>query len=187
MPSVLRGKVLELANCRYGPGAAFLYKYALIAGSNLEIIGRDQLGKWVLVQAIGGHNPCWVKASLMQINGDVMRVAQVDPDIILPISPFYGPLTGVAAVRSGNVVVVSWDPKYLRAGDDSEQTPYLIEAWVCVDRQIVFTVVGSFSTIAQVTDEPGCDRPSHGRAYAAEKHGYTPWVEIPWPQAAATP
>ncbi|HLF89379.1 MAG TPA: hypothetical protein VI451_10560 [Anaerolineales bacterium] len=32
----------------------YLYKYGLVGGSNLEIIGRTDLGDWVLIQAIGG-------------------------------------------------------------------------------------------------------------------------------------
>jgi hypothetical protein len=69
----------------------------------------------------------------------------------------------------------------LRAGDDSEQTPYVIEAWVCIDAELVFTPVGAFGIAAEITDESGCSEPSHGRITAAEKHGYTPYVEIPWP------
>lgn len=49
--AVLRGEVLELSNCRYGPGAMYLYKYALIPGSNLEVFGRTDSGAWILVRA----------------------------------------------------------------------------------------------------------------------------------------
>jgi hypothetical protein len=176
---ILRGEVLQLSNCRYGPGVPYLYKYALIEGSNLEVIGRNDLGTWVLVRAIGGVNPCWVKASLMKIKGDVMRVAPTY--IPLPPSPYYGPATGVSAARKGDEVIVSWNAVHLRAGDDSEQYPYLIEAWVCTKGQLVFTPVGSYATMVTISDEPGCSSASHGRLYAVEKHGYTKGVEIPWP------
>jgi hypothetical protein len=168
-----------LANCRYGPGAPYLYKYALIEGSNLEIIGRNDLGTWILVRAIGGHNPCWVKASLMKIKGDVMEVAPTY--IPLPQSPYYGPPSGVSATRNGNEVIVSWNAFPLRAGDDSEQFPFLIEAWVCKAGQLIFTPLGSYATMVRILDERGCSAPSHARLYAVEKHGYTKWVEIPWP------
>ena len=177
--TILRGRVLELANCRYGPGAAYLYKYALIEGSNLEVIGRNDLGTWILIQAIGGHNPCWVKASLLKLNGDVMSVAPTY--ILLPQSPYYGPLTGVSAVREGDVVILSWNPLYLRAGDDSLQFPYLVEAWLCKNGELVFTPIGSYQTIANVTDDPGCSQPSHARVYGVEKHGYTRPVDFSWP------
>jgi hypothetical protein len=175
----LRGEVLMLSNCRYGPGAPYLYKYALIEGSNLEIIGRNELGTWLLVRAIGGKNPCWVKASLMQVKGDVMNLAPTT--IPLPQSPYYGPVSGVSALRKANEVTISWKEVYLRPGDDSEQYPYLIEAWVCTGGKLVFTPVGSYATIITIHDESGCSQPSHGRLYAVEKHGYTRWVEIPWP------
>jgi len=177
--AILRGRVLELANCRYGPGAPYLYKYALIEGSNLEVIGRNDAGTWILVQAIGGDNPCWVKASLLQLNGDVMSVAPTY--IPLPSSPYYGPLSGVGATRNGNEVIVSWDPLYLREGDDSGQYLYLVEAWVCQNGALLFMPIGSYEPIVNIPDEAGCAEPSHGRVYGVEKHGYTPWVEIPWP------
>ncbi len=178
--SILRGTVLEQSNCRYGPGAAYLYKYGLYPGNNLEIIGRNELGTWILVQAIGGTNPCWLKALLMDIHGEVMSLAPAS--LPLPQSPYYGPLTGVSSRRDGNIVIISWDALNLRAGDDSLQFPYLIEAWVCRDGQLMFEPIGSWETIVSVQDEPGCSVPSHARVYGVEKHGYTNWVTVPWIQ-----
>jgi len=40
---------------------------------------------------------------------------------------------------------------------------------------------GTYETSIVVVDEPGCTEASHGRITAAEKHGYTKFVEIPWP------
>ncbi len=177
--TTLSGRVLQLSNCRYGPGAPYLYKYGLVEDSNLEVIGRNDLGTWILVRAIGGNNPCWVKAALMELNGEVMSVAPTYTP--LPQSPYYGPLTGVSAVRNGNEVTLSWNAMALRPGDDSEQYPYLVEAWVCQSGKLAFTPVGSYETIVNITDEPGCSEPSHGRVYGVEKHGYTNWVEFSWP------
>lgn len=180
-PVILRGTVLEHSNCRYGPGPVFLYKYGILPTSYMEVIGRDEAGTWLLIRAIGGDNPCWLKASLMDVQGNVLNVREVDPDIILAWSPYYPALTGVSASRNGTEVSVFWDPLILKAGDDSLQTPYVIEAWVCTSGTLTFTVVGSWATSARINDEPGCSEPSHGRVYGAEKHGYTRWVEIPWP------
>jgi hypothetical protein len=177
--SILRGTVLEQANCRYGPGAAYLYKYGLYPGNNLEIIGRNDTGTWIVIQAIGGTNPCWVKASLLDIKGEVMSVAPME--LPLPMSPYYGPLTGVYAERNGDNVTVSWDTLVLRAGDDSLQYPYLVEAWLCQGGQLSFTPIGSWETSITVTDQAGCAEPSHARVYGVEKHGYTLWREVPWP------
>ncbi len=177
--AILRGSVLEQANCRYGPGAAYLYKYGLYPGYNLEVIGRNDTGSWVVVQAIGGDNPCWVKASLMEIRGEVLGVAPMQ--LPLPQSPYYGPLTGVWADRAGSSVILTWDALVLRAGDDSEQFPYLVEAWLCQSGHLVFSAIGSWEPIVTVKDEPGCSEPSHARVYGVEKHGYTAWVTVPWP------
>ncbi len=178
--AILRAEVLVRANCRYGPGAPYLYKYGLVPGSNLEVIGRNDRGTWILIQAIGGNNPCWVNASLMDIRGDVMTVAPTY--IPLPQSPYYGPPNGVHAKREGGEVIVSWFGIVFRAGDDTASPPYLIEAWICQDGEIVFTPIGSYATLVNIKDEPGCTEPSHARLFGVEKHGYTNWIKIPWPQ-----
>lgn len=180
--AILRGKVIpDRLNCRYGPGVMYLYKFGLLKDSNLEIIGRTELGTWILIQAIGGSNPCWVNANQMDVKGDVMSLEPLDPHIVMAWSPYYGPLASANATREGDVVTVFWTALNLRAGDDSLQVPYVLEAWVCVDGEVVFTPVGAYSLAASVTDEKGCDEPSHGRVMAAEKHGYTPWITFPWP------
>jgi len=173
--------VLVRANCRYGPGWPYLYKYGLVVGSNFEVLGRTDLGNWLLVQGVGDHdNACWVKASLMDVKGDVMSV---QPTYIpLPQSPYYIPPTGVAASREGNEVTVSWNAISLRAGDETASPPYLLEAWLCQAGQLVFTPVGTYETMVTVVDEAGCVEPSHGRVFGVEKHGYTNWVEVPWPE-----
>lgn len=185
----LRGKVIiDQAVCHYGPGAPYLYKYGVYKGNNLEILRRVELGNYVEVQAIGGNNPCWVRVDYLEIQGDWMNLEPVSADEVrLPQSPYYGPPTGVSARRDGNVVTVFWHPLVLRAGDDSEQVPYIVEAWVCQEGQFVFIPAGSYQTAVKITDEPGCPAPSRGRLLAAEKHGYTRPVEIPWPQADETP
>lgn len=166
-----------------GPGQPICTNMAWWGG-NFEIIGRDELGTWVLIQAIGGDNPCWVKADLMELKGEVLSLEPVDVHIVQGWSPYYPPLTNVSAVRDENdesKVTVFWSPLVLRAGDDAEQVPYVVEAWVCQNGEIVFTPIGAYEPVALVIDEPGCDAPSHGRVLAAEKHGYTAPVEIPWP------
>jgi hypothetical protein len=177
--AILRGQVLELSNCRYGPGAPYLYKYGLIEGSNLDVIGRNDLGTWILVRAIGGTNPCWVKASLMEVKGDVMAVAPTE--IPLPASPYYAPLSGVTAIREGEEVIISWKAVALRAGDETASPPYLVEAWLCTSGRLEFTPVGSYTATVRLKDEVDCQEASHGRVYLVEKHGYTKPVEIPWP------
>lgn len=183
--AVLIGKVIpEKLSCRFGPGVMYLYKYGLFQRSTMQVIGRMEGSTWILVQASRGKNPCWVNGEMMEVDGDLAAVEPVDPHVVLAWSPYYlNALTGVSATRNGNHVTVFWNPLILRAGDDSEQVPYVVEAWVCIDGQIVFAPVGSYTGAATVTDEPGCLEPSHARVFAAEKHGYTPWIEVPWPPA----
>lgn len=180
----LRGKVIiAQAVCHYGPGAPYLYKYGVYAGSNLEILRRVEGGNYIEVQAIGGNNPCWVRADYMEIRGDFNDLLPVHPfEVKLPISLYYAPPAWVRAERNGDEVTVEWAGLNLRAGDDSEQTPYIVEAWVCQGGKMVFQPVGSYQTRVTVRDEAGCAEASRARLVAAEKHGYTRPLEIEWPQ-----
>lgn len=181
--AILRGKVnVEKVSCRYGPGAMYLYLYGMVQGANQDVIGRNDQGTWALTMARGDNKSCWVRSDLMDLNGNIMSVQPIHPDDYnLPKSPFYGPLTNVTAKRNGNEVIVSWNPLILRAGDDSLQTPYVLQVWVCRAGQIVMESAGTYETSIAIVDEPGCMEASHGRITAAEKHGYTKFVEIPWP------
>lgn len=187
----LRAKVIvdgRLA-CRFGPGEPFLFKFSFAGTANIELVGRMEYSNWVLARAIGGTNRCWVNggSDYLEINGDRMSLPPVDPHIVLAWSSYYGPMSNVFAVRdreNPSLVTVSYSGLVLEPsrGDESEQTPYVLEAWVCQGGEFKFIAVGSYSYAAEVIDEPGCSQPSHGRVAAAEKHGYTPFVNVePWP------
>lgn len=182
---VLRGVVNQgHVNCYYGPSKAYLYKYGLLKGNRLDIIGWQPDTGYIEVQAIGGDNPCWMNRDFMDIEGDLFTVKPVGPEEIkLPWSPYYPALAFAKAERNGNEVTVTWSPLKLKAGDDSEQELYLLEAWVCRAGKLTFTPVGAYRNQARVTDEPGCREPSHARVYGVEKHGYTKYLKFDWPQA----
>lgn len=182
---VPRVKIIANANCRYGPGAAYLYKYAVYEGFNMEAIGRNELGNWAYIQAIGGNNPCWINASLLKVTrGDFMSLPVTYNR--LPKSDLYNPPEAVSAVREGNDVTIQWSYVWMTEDDDRG---YLIEAWLCQDGQIVFTPIGVPSNVlaVKVTDEPGCLEESGARVYTAEKHGYTQWRKASWPAHTNTP
>ncbi len=183
--SILRGEVnVAHVSCFYGPHKSYLYKYGLVGGSNLEIIGRNVDTNYIQVRAIGGDNPCWMNLEWMNVKGDINLVEPIEPaDLTLPQSPYYGPVTGVSAKREGDQVVISWNYLAISPGKDSLQFPYLIESWVCRDGQLQFVPVGSWQTITTIADQSGCVQPSHARLYGVEKHGYTLPVEVPWPAA----
>lgn len=181
----LRGEVLERANCRYGPGAPYLYKYGLVKGSNLNVIGRLDDANWIQIQAIGGDNPCWVKASLMEVKGDVFNIEPVYPEKApLPVSPYYVPLTLLDIAREGDQVTIRWYGQTLRAGDEEyEYAPlYLAEIWACENGEIKFSPYGLYEEKITITDEAGCSEASHGRIYFSEKHGYAGPTEIEFPE-----
>lgn len=183
---ILRGVVTEHVSCFYGPSKAYLYKYGLLVGNRLDIIGYNADTGYIEVQAIGGNNPCWMNLKWMDVQGDINMVQPVDPMTIkLPESPYYGPLNRVKAVRSGDEVTITWDVLEISPGKDSLQEPYLVEAWVCQSGKITFVPMGVYVPEATVVDEPGCSDPSFGRVYGVEKHGYTRAREIQWPQAEA--
>ena len=182
---LLRGVVLpEKASCKDGPGAMYLYVYGLNQGAVQDLIGRDDLGGWLLTRSHGDNVSCWVKADLLKTGADAMCLPRIAPDDFgLPRTHAYAPPTGLSAARSGDLVTVSWNAIDLRPGDDSLQTPYVIEAWVCRSGHLIFEPTGAYSPSAKIRDEAGCAEPSHARLMAVEKHGFTLWIQIPWPQA----
>lgn len=184
--AVLRGEVTaDKLACRYGPGWPYLYKYGLVKGNNLEIIGRLDDAKWVYVQAIGGHNPCWVKAEFMNIKGDPMNLEPLYPEKAkLPVSPYYPPTAVLSAIRNGDTVTVSWLDIPLRAGDEEDErmNHYIIEVWRCKAGRIVFEPLATNDLQISFQDERGCVEESHGRIFVQEKHGFAGPTEItPWP------
>jgi hypothetical protein len=169
-------RVRVQANCRYGPGAAYLYEWGLYPGDRVTILGRNDLGDWVYVDPWYFIDRCWVNTALLDISGDLDNVPPFYG--LLPFSELYQPPTSVTAVRDGNDVHISWPAVWMTEDD---YRGYLIEAWVCRERQIVFTPVAIDGTTVTIVDEPGCLQPSSGRLFTAEKHGYTAWRRIAWP------
>lgn len=180
-----QARVLIQSNCRYGPGAAYLYEWGLFPGNRLDVIGRNDLGTWLYVDPWNYVDRCWVKATSV----DVFRGGIFDAPPYysrLPFGELYRPPANVWAERTGDVVTVTWDSVWMTQDD---YRGYLIEAWVCRDRQIIFEPIGiTVGTSAMIVDEDGCSQRSSARLYTAEKHGYTQWVMVPWPyRPTATP
>jgi hypothetical protein len=186
--AILRGVVIpDKVGCMYGPGAMYLYLYGMVKGATQDIIGRTDTGKWVLTRARGDKTVCWVKASLLDIKGDVMSVEMVYPDkySIPPSNQHYRFPWDVVAIRKGDQVTISWKSDPLRPGDEESATSvlYVVESWICQGGKLIFTPLGAYQAQVIVTDEAGCTEPSHGRVFFSEKHGYTGPTEILWPPA----
>jgi len=171
----------EKLSCRYGPGAEYLYLYALNQTANIKLIGRTDANNWVWVD---GTNKCWVNAKFLNIDGDPKLLPIVYPGLKLPVSPYYPGPSWAKATRKGNSVEITWQEVTISPGKyaDEFMHQYIIEVWRCEGGQIIFETLGTNSPVITVkNDEAGCSVPSHGLVYVQEKHGYGGPVEIPWP------
>ena len=117
---ILRGEVnVPHVSCFYGPHKSYLYKYGLVGGSNLEIIGRNIDTNYIEIRAIGGTNPCWMNFEWMNVKGDINLVRPIPAtEVVLPQSPYYGPVSGVKATREGDQVTISWNYLAISPGKD---------------------------------------------------------------------
>ena len=173
-------------SCRYGPGPEYLFLFAFRGGANIELIGRvnAENWNWVLVK---NEVPCWVSANFIEVQGNILSLPIMYPDLAnLPITPYYPPSEVTSAKRDPltNAMTVSWVDIPVSLGDyedDSMQT-YIIEVWRCESGQLLFDPLATRSTFISFVDEPGCSEPSHGRVWVQEKHGYAGPAEIPWPE-----
>ena len=179
----LKATVLaDLLSCRYGPGAEYLYLYALRKTANIKLIGRTDANNWVWVD---GKNKCWVNTEFLEIQGDPMSLPVVYPGVAkLPVSPYYPGPRWAKANRKGEDVEVYWEAVPISPGkyEDENMHQYIVEVWRCEGGQIHFETLGTnFPYITVENDQAGCDLPSHGKVFVQEKHGYGGPVEIPWP------
>ena len=173
-------------SCRYGPGPEYLYLFAFRAGANIELIGRvdAENWNWVLVE---NQVPCWVSANFIEVQGDILSLPVVYPDLAkLPITPYYPPSAVSSAQRNllTNEVTVSWKEVPVNLGDyeDESMQTYIIEVWRCQGGEVIFDPLATRVPFVTFVDEPGCSEPSHGRVWVQEKHGYAGPAEIPWPE-----
>ena len=183
----IAAKVLVQSNCRYGPGAAYLYEWGLFPDVRVDIVGRNDIGTWAYVEPWTYFDRCWVKSEFLDIRGDLRDAPPYYSR--LPFGELYNPPTNVRASRNGDDVVIAWDEVWMTTDDDRG---YLIETWLCRDGQLIFTPLRTRQyqeTTITVQDETGCQLPSGGRVYTAEKHGYTQWILVVWPahDPTATP
>ncbi len=178
----LKARVIaEKLSCRYGPGAEYLYLYALNQTANIKLIGRTDANNWVWVD---GKNKCWVNAIFLEIEGDPKSLPIVYHGLKLPVSPYYPGPGWAKATRDGNSVEITWEAVPISPGkyESESMHQYIVEVWRCENGEMVFETLGTnFPFITVENDEPGCAVPSHGLVYVQEKHGYGGPVEVPWP------
>jgi hypothetical protein len=169
-------EILMQANCRYGPGTAYLYSHGLYNGNKAMVHGRNSSGNWLWIKPENLDRHCWAAASVMQITGDIFSVKANAH--VLPKTTFAGPPTGVRAARSGDQVTLSWDGNNL---SEDKFRGFLIEATLCQNGNLIWTAVQTNSTTYTLTDAPGCSGSSSALLFTAEKHGYSDPVKVSWP------
>jgi hypothetical protein len=173
------------SDCLYGPGSFYLYKTSLLAGSQMEAVGRNQDGSWINVEEVQGWNACWLPASQAKLSrGSVNDLPLVAT--LLPITRYDYSSPEVTARRLGNDVTVSWKAVWMST---DEARGYLIEAWVCQDGKFIDLPVFVSTTYAEnvgtlsvkIRDEAGCAEIPHARITTSGTRGYTLWELIFWP------
>jgi hypothetical protein len=175
----------DLLSCRYGPGPEYLYLFAFRGGAPIKLIGRVDAENWhwVLVE---NQVPCWVSANFIEVQGDILSLPVVYPDLAkLPITPYYPPSAVLSARRNPltNEITVSWVEVPISPGDfeDESMQTYIVEVWRCQAGEVIFDPLATRVPFITFVDEPGCSEPSRGRVWVQEKHGYAGPAEIPWP------
>jgi hypothetical protein len=176
----LRGTVLQRSNCRYGPGASYLYKLGYKADTPIVIIGRTADGGWTQTRDL-----CWINSSLIEINGDIMSA----PDTYLDSSSLpsgatqYGAATITGVSGGGGLVTVDWAPIDLPdyAMVSEIETEYVVEVWTCRNGAPAFYSVGTNETSATFDVDSSCGQLSHADLVVQNKAGVSGVTQIPLP------
>jgi hypothetical protein len=166
------------ANCRYGPGLAYMFSAGLYPGDKVIVHNRNWDGTWlwVLPETVDRH--CWASSYVLDIlDGNVMELYEYYHP--LPWTWYVGPAEEVQATRDGDQVTITWKATQYKFPYDLRG--YLIEARVCQEGAMQRLAFHTDSTTYTITDESGCRGTSSALLYVAEKHGYTDPVQVPWP------
>lgn len=83
-------------NVRGGPGTNYAVVSSAAAGTQLEIIGRNEAGTWYQVRGAGLPDPAWVFATLTTLTGTLDGVPRV-ADADLPAAPAAAPAPASAS------------------------------------------------------------------------------------------
>ncbi len=175
-PDYPKVSVKMQANCRYGPGTAYLYRWGLYEGDQADVRGRNWDGSWLWIRPANLKANCWASKIVFneKVDNKLVPVVQIP----LPHTTFAGPPGNVQAVRNGNQVTVSWSEVPL---SEDKRRGYMIEAQTCQNGLLLPKIIQTDATSYTFDDETHCKEKSSGLLYTAEKHGYSDPVKIPWP------
>jgi hypothetical protein len=166
------------ANCRYGAGTAYLYRWGLYPGDTADVRGKNWSGTWFWIHPsnLEPKQNCWASEIVFNETIDKSLVPVVQ--VALPRTTFAGPPGNVVAVRNGNEVAISWSPVIL---SEDKTRGYLLELTLCQNGNMLFMAYTTLDNTYTVVDGEECESPSGGLLYTAEKHGYSDPVKISWP------
>lgn len=178
--------VNKQAHCRYGPHVAYLHAADLYAGDQGEIKYRFYLNGWVLVQFNKLTYPCWVAPSVIDVAGNIEKLAKFTLDDVernLPGPSIYYKAPGdIVLTRHKNQLTITWG--HVEMTKDKDRG-YFLNLFVCQNKFLLWWPVSfedQYTTSYTVQDEKGCNEPSYGTIYTVEKHGYSSPKSIPnWP------
>ncbi|MBI3160319.1 MAG: hypothetical protein HYZ26_12045 [Chloroflexi bacterium] len=158
---------VERASCRYGPSQAFLFLHELRQGNRVTIVGR--YGDWMLVRAEGYESLCWIFVGLLDVTGDLGAVKYAEPQ--LPQSEWAPAPSGVDAQRSGNTVVITWNPSNIE-GDDFRG--YLLRVRVCVNGVYQEQFFQTDSETITIQADKNCAQANQITIWYVHQRGYGP-------------
>lgn len=162
------------ANCRWGPGTAYIEYGVLHQGERTAVEGRDYSSTWAFVQPPGLDRHCWVALSAVEINGDIHAVGVVAPNLYprddVPVPG------GVTVVRNGGSVTISWT-----AVPDAPGVGYLLEVIQCLNGYAVNAAYATENTAITLKDGTDCSGDSGGTLRSVNELGYSNAITIPWP------
>jgi len=176
----LEGTVLQRSNCRYAPGASYLYKLGFRADTPIVIVGRTADGGWIQTDDL-----CWINSSLVETDGDIMSLPDAYPDS--SSLPFGATQYGAAAItgvsESGGIVTVDWVPidlpDYAMVSDI--ETEYVVEVWTCKNGVAAFYSVGTNETSATFDVDSSCGAVSRADLVVQNKAGVSGVTQIALP------
>jgi hypothetical protein len=179
-PAKLIGTINQKTNGHFAPAEPFMGPYGLPKGARVQAIGRTDDGKWILIQAIGGHKPAWISALSIDLNSDPMTLPVVGPYQILPISNFYGPPDVTSATSNGTSATLEWLPVKVRidlvAG--YPLNTYIIAVSTCNQGKKVFLAFGTNDTTITVPIDNGCGQ-STAQVILQFKEGFVTGALVP--------
>jgi hypothetical protein len=167
---------VDQANCRYGPGACYLYADGLYRDDRAQVIGRNYASTWLLLKLEKDGRSCWASSSTLEVTGNLatVSVAQASlPHTTESLQP-----TGIQANRNGSIVTITWDQIHTNMQDSRG---YLLEVTVCQNGVMIPLCRQTDNTSIEFTDETRCSVASSGKIYSVDALGYTDPVLITWP------